>query len=904
LRVPASNLTTALAGRLAGVIAFQPSGEPGADNAQFFVRGVTTFGYASNPLILLDGFEVSADVLARIDPDAIASFSVLKDATAVALYGARGANGVIVVTTRRGEAGRPRISARVETRMSQPTQVQQTVDGVTFMRYFNQAQFNDNPMLSPRYTAQQIQNTIDNLNPYAFPNIDWYDAMFRPHAWNQHVNFNVSGGGTMVRYFLSLSYQREQGLLRNHSINNFRNNININRYNLLTNITMDLTSTTTLDFQMHSIFEDSTGPLDYTHYVFRSVVGTNPVEFPKYFAPDAANLLTTHTLFGSDSEGRMVNPFAQMVRGYRTSNTGRITSQFALEQDLRFITEGLRARARVSINNDAFFRTRRSFTPYRYTIRSFNEFDNTYELLQVSRGTSNLGNPTTERWGHFRTYVEGGFTYNRRFHGAHDVSALLIYNHESIQNTGGYTLLSQVLPRRSQSIRGRINYGFRDRYIVEASLTYTGSENFARDHRWGLFPAAGVSYIISNESFWEPLKDIMPMFRFRYSLGQVGNDIIASRENRFFFLSEINLHGEGFRFGQNFSSVYDGFFVRRYANPAITWELSLKQNMGVEIDFFRHRQVRVSLDHFTERRTQIYQPRANIPATLGVTAAGVLRPYGNVGKVHSRGWDGSIDLNHSFNRHAWIQGRFNFTFAQNEVIENEEPVFAHWWSSSIGWPIHTQRGFIAERLFIDEEDIRNSPRQELGSIVRPGDIKFKDINGDGRINDDDRVHMGFPTVPEITYGFGLSGGWRNWDLSFFMQGQARVSFFIDPSYITPFYNFRGALDYIIADHWSPDNPISHPFWPRLSTAQVANNNQRSSWWLRSASFLRLRNVEFGYTIPSSVINRLPLSSARVYLSGQNLMTFSSFRLWDPELRYNGFNYPLQRVYSFGVHITL
>ena len=903
LRIPASNLTTALAGRVAGIIGFQPSGEPGADNAQFFIRGVTTFGYASNPLILLDGFEVSADVLARIDPDAIASFSVLKDATAVALYGARGANGVIVVTTRRGEAGRPRISARIETRMSQPTQIQQTVDGVTFMRYFNQAQFNDNPILPPRYSAQRIQNTIDNLNPYAFPNIDWYDSMFRSHAMNQHVNFNVSGGGTMVRYFLSLSYNREEGILRNHSINNFRNNIVINRYNLLTNITMDLTETTTLDFNMNSIFEDRTGPLDSTHDVFRSVVWTNPVEFPKYFAPDAANINTTHTLFGRDPEMRMTNPFAQMVRGYRTGHTGRITSQFSLDQDLRFITEGFRARVRVSINNDNYFGASRMFNPYFYAIRTFDEFTNTYELQQIHRGSTALGNPTTHRSGRFRTYVEGGFTYNRRFDGRHDIAALLIYNQESIQNTGAYTLLTQILPRRSQAIRGRINYGFRDRYIVEASLTYTGSENFAREHRWGAFPAMGASYIISNEYFWEPLRDIVPMLRFRYSTGWVGNDLIASAANRFFFLSEVHLNAPGFTWGQNFNTHYGGFFVARYANPAITWELSRKQNMGFEIELFRHRQVRISMDRFSERRTHIYQGRDNIPASLGVTAAGVQRPAGNVGAVNSWGWDGSIELNHSISRDAWIQGRFNFTFAQNKIIENEEPMYAHWWSSRIGWPINTQRGFIAERLFIDAEDVRNAPHQELGSIVQPGDIKFRDINGDGRINSDDMVHMGFPTIPEISYGFGLSGGWRNWDLSFFMQGQARVSFFISPGHISPFYNYRGALDYIIADHWSPDNPVSHTFWPRLSTMQVANNNVTSTWWLRSAAFLRMRNVEFGYTLPSSIMDRTPLSNIRIYFSGQNLFQISDFDLWDPELRYNGFNYPLQRVFSLGAHLT-
>jgi hypothetical protein len=303
----------------------------------------------------------------------------------------------------------------------------------------------------------------------------------------------------------------------------------------------------------------------------------------------------------------------------------------------------------------------------------------------------------------------------------------------------------------------------------------------------------GASYIISNENFWEPLRDIVPMLRFRYSLGWVGNDMIASRYNRFFFLSEVHLNAPGFVWGQNFNTHYGGFFVARYANPTITWELSRKQNMGFEIDLFRHRQVRISVDRFTEHRTQIYQGRDNIPATLGVTASGVQRPHGNVGAVNSWGWDGSIDLNHSISRDAWIQGRFNFTFARNEIIENEEPMYAHWWSSRIGWPIHTQRGFIAERLFIDEEDVLNSPRQMFGPVM-PGDIKFMDINGDGIIDERDFVPIGFPTTPEIIYGFGFSAGFRNFDFSCFFQGSARSSFWINVEAISPFVNsFPGGL---------------------------------------------------------------------------------------------------------------
>lgn len=363
LRVPSSNLTSALAGRLAGVISYQRSGEPGADNAQFFVRGVTTFGYASSPLILMDGFEVSANDLARVDPDNIASFSVLKDATSAALYGSKGANGVIMVTTKKGQAGKPHISFRGEGRFTSPTKIQQTVDGVTYMNLYNQAQFNDNPLLEPYYSPQKIDNTKNNLNEYAFPNINWYDEMFKSGSFNQHYNLNITGGGTVVKYYLSLSYDKDKGILKDNRLNNFKNNIDIDRFNMLSNITIDLTPTTKLDINMNSMFENYTGPVDDTNTIFSSVMNSNPVEFPKFYLPDEERAYVKHTLFGSDATGTMSNPFARMVRGYKDGSTGRITSQFSLDQNLDSFTEGLMARAKVSIKSDNYAENKRSYDP-------------------------------------------------------------------------------------------------------------------------------------------------------------------------------------------------------------------------------------------------------------------------------------------------------------------------------------------------------------------------------------------------------------------------------------------------------------------------------------------------------------------------------------------------------------
>ena len=901
LKVPSSNLTTALAGRLAGVISYQRSGEPGADNAQFFVRGVTTFGYASSPLILLDGFEIDANDLARVDPDNIASFSVLKDATSAALYGSKGANGVIMVTTKRGQAGAPRISFRAEARMSTPTQVQQTVDGVSYMNLYNQAQFNDNPLLEPYYSAQKIQNTMDGLNEYAFPNINWYDEMFKSNAMNQHYNFNVSGGGSVVRYYMAVSYDKEEGILKNNRLNNFRNNINIDRFNILANITMDLTPTTKFDINMNSIFENYTGPLDPTDEIFESVMNSNPVEFPKFYLPDEDHAYVKHTLFGSNATGNMTNPFAQMVRGYKDGSVGRITSQFSLDQDLDALTQGLMARAKVSIKSDSYHESKRSYTPYLYNIRNYDEFNDTYTLQEVGRGTDALGDPEQWRDGVFRLYLEGGLTYARRFNDLHDISGLLIYTQEEIKNTSGNPgTIQRTLPERLQGLRARFNYGFADKYLAEMSLTYTGSEKFAQEHRWGIFPAMGIGYMLSNESYWEPIQDIFPMFKLKYSLGQVGNDQIAGPEDRFFFLSDIDPGSWGYSWGRNFNSNYGGYNISRYANPQITWEIAVKQNIGFELDIFKNRALKVILEYFTENRNQIYQARANLPETMGLTSA----VYGNVGEVRSAGWDGSIDLNHSFNADTWISGRFNFTFAQNEIIENEEPEYRWSYLSNIGWPINTWKGYIAERLFIDEADVANSPVQELGGIVQAGDIKYKDINGDGRINSDDQVHIGYPIVPEVTYGFGLSAGHKNFDFSFFMQGQDRVSFFINPTNIAPFANQRNAMQYIADDHWNPNNPVAKAFWPRLSASYNDNNNvSNSTWWLRNGRFLRMKNMEIGYTFPKSVFESTGIGSVRLYLAGQNLFNITSFDLWDPEMGGDGFNYPLQRVYSVGLNVS-
>ena len=896
LKVPSSNFTTSLAGRIPGLISYQRSGEPGCDNAEFFIRGVTTFGYAQSPLILLDGFEVTADDLADVEPDNIENFSILKDATAAALYGSKGANGVIAVTTKQGREGKLSVSFRHESKISMPTQLPQMVDGVTYMRMYNEAQYNDNPVISPRYTAQKIQNTISGINPMIYPNIDWYNEMFKKLTYNQHYTLNANGGGKVARYYMAVTYDKDTGILKENRTNNFKNNIDIDRFNLMAKVNINLTRTTRMEVNMNSVFENYTGPVEDATTIFNNVMNGNPVEFPMVYEPDEEFAGVKHILFGIDPSGSMTNPYAQMVKGYKDGFTNTIISQFTLEQDLDFVTRGLMFRGKASIATYGSYESKRSYDPYLYALESYDELNNTYTLARVHEGTETLGDPETSRTATSKTYYEVGLHYNRNFNDKHDVGAVLIYTQEEDKNTSGGATIQATLPARNQGVRGRVTYAYDGRYMMEASLTYNGSEKFDRSKRWGLFPAIGVGYMISGEKFWEPLREVLPTFKLKYSWGRVGNDEIASATDRFFFLSDIAFGGAGYRWGKTFTNAYNGFSINRYANPNIQWEISEKQNVGLEMNLLHFADIQV--EYFTEYRSRIYMERQNLPPSMGMSA----NVYGNLGEVKSNGIDASIDIKHSFNKDLYVTGRFNFTYAHGELVVASEPEYKYPWRTKVGHPVNQAFGYVAERLFIDADDVANSPTQSWGT-TQAGDIKYKDINNDGQITDDDQVPLGYPTTPEINYGFGLSIGWKGFDLSAFFQGQDRVSFFINAASISPFVGYKNAMQIIADDHWSPDNPVSDTFWPRLSASSNANNTQQSTWWIRNGAILRMKTLEFGYSLSDRILKKTPLNTCRIYFSGLNLFKFSKFDLWDPEMGTNGLGYPLQRVFSLGLQIT-
>lgn len=909
LKVPSSNLTTALAGRISGLISYQRSGEPGQDDASFFVRGVTSFSYAAGPLILIDGVEMSSSDLARLQPDDIASFSIMKDAAATALYGARGANGVILVTTKEGREGKAKISFRYETSLSTPTQEVDLADPVTYMKLNNEAVLARNPLSAVPYSYEKIDNTIAGTNPYVYPANDWYNMLFKNYTINHRANFNVSGGGKVARYYIAGTYNQDNGVLNVDKNSNFNNNIDLKRYLLRSNININITKTTEAVVRLHGTFDDYTGPIDGGSDLYKKVMRSDPVLFPAYFAPDEQFSHVTHTLFGNYDQGQYINPYADMVKGYKDYTKSKMLAQFELRQKLDFITEGLSIRGLFNTTRYSYFDVNRYYNPYWYSVANYDKQSDTYLLsrLNPDSGTEWLSYNEGAKQITSTTYTEAAINYDRSFE-RHSVSGLLVSQMRNRIEPNASTL-ALSLPSRNLGLSGRFTYSYDSRYFAEFNFGYNGSERFAENERFGFFPSVGAAWIVSNEGFWNGgINKIVHNLKLKATYGLVGNDAIGEKDDRFFYLSEVNLssEGRGFTWGEDGRYSVNGVGTSRYANDQITWEISRKLNTGIELGLFN--KLDIQADFYTEHRTNILMDRADIPTTMGLQAT----PQTNVGEAKGKGIDISVDYNQSINEDFWITGRANFTYATSkfEVYEEVDNTTTPW-LSHIGQPISQTWGYVAERLFIDEYDVYNSPNQTFSEYMG-GDIKYRDINGDGQINSLDKVPIGYPTQPEIIYGFGISTGYKNIDFSCFFQGLARESFWIDAYNTAPFIDTddssgtisKNSLLQVYADnHFSDDNPDVYALWPRLSDRHISNNTQTSTWFMRNGSFLRLKSVELGYTIPEMLTEQIGITNLRLYFSGTNLLTFSGFRLWDPEMAGNGLGYPIQKIFNLGVQVS-
>lgn len=898
LKVPATNLSSSFAGRLAGVISVQRSGAPGADGADFWIRGIASTN-ATNPLIILDGVQISAGDLNALDPEVIDGFSVLKDATATALYGSRGANGVVIVTTKTGaNMEKPVVNVRLEGYMNTPTSVPKFVDGPRYMRLFNEAIGNLSTGDLP-YSSEKILGTEKGLNPYAFPNVMWYDELFKKAAFNQKANLNIRGGGKRLNYFMSVTADHQTGMLKPVSLNyyDYNNELQYMRYAFQNNVELNLTKTTKLALRLNAQIGTSKGPTTSVGDIFSAVINSNPVDFPIRYEEDG---ITPYIKWGTKKVGpaQIVNPMANAVRGYNENFNSTVIVNLELNQDLKMITEGLRLTALASFKNWS------STTASRYREHNFFELntyevqpDGTYLVTPKQVGTeqnTNMksgGGTSGDRSIYFHTML----LWDRTF-GDHSLGAMVNYNQEEYANNVTNDNILRNLPKRKQGLAARLTYTYGNRYILEANFGYNGSENFAKGHRFGFFPSVALGYNISEERFWEPIKDYIPLLKLRGSYGLVGNDQIGG--DRFVYMEDIQLIAgdRGYRTGTNQGYALNGPKYKRFKNPDITWEVGEKLNVGFDLQIMKP--LRLNVDFFREYRRNVFQQRGAVPSYMGTANTAI---YGNLAEISNKGVDLSLDYNQQVNKDFYFNVRGTFTYAKNNVEKWDEPAYLEYPElSKVGHSLNTHLALVADRLFIDKAEVKKSPEQKWSPAdISGGDIKYIDqpnVRGeyDGKIDNNDRVHMGYPKVPQIIYGFGTNMRYKAVDFGVFFQGAAQTSLMIGGFH--PFgtqYN-RNVLQFIADDHWSPINQNIYAKYPRLTKMDMENNKQNSSYWLRDGSFLKLKNIELGYNF----------KSARIYLSGMNLLTFSKFKLWDPERGGgNGLSYPTQRTVNIGLQMT-
>ena len=893
LKGPSAQLSTSLAGQLAGVVAMTRSGEPGKNGAaDFYIRGVSSFTGNSNPLVLVDGIERDLDL---VDTDDIESFSILKDASASAVYGVRGANGVILITTKKGKEGRPDIKVRSETGVTQSTRRPTFVNSEQWARMYNEATG------SAYYSDEVIDLYRTQADPDFYPNVNWIDSLFKEYANSQRVNASVTGGGEIARYYISGSFYNESSIFRNAgNIYDYDSSINYNKFNFRANVDINLTPTTILNVNLANIYEKSFSPGRSKNDIWGYAFMTSPNAFPVEYSDGTISAPSNATGY---------NPWNLLVHsGYQEQFWNSAQSLIGVTQKLDMLTEGLTANIKFSWDAWNTQNQARTKEPRQYHVKSRDEEGNLFFGEPIYAGSESLDYSSTAN-SDITTYLEGSVNYNRLFAEKHRVGAMFLYNHKIRRISFGGSATTS-LPYKNQGIAARATYAFRDRYMFEFNMGYNGSENFAAGHRFGFFPAVSAGWMLSEEPFWAPIKDKVNTFKIRGSYGKVGNDQLGN--DRWLYLATI-IDNNNFTMGKTGGTGGGGIAVGRPENLNFSWEEETKLDIGIEMLLFHS--LRLQVDYFDSHRTGILMQRGSLPGIVGLQNNSKL-PYVNIGETRNRGVDMTLEWNQRFGE-WFFTARGNFTYNRNCLLNNDEPDWQYRYQNRIGKPYGVGAaqpwGLKAIGLFESQEDIDNSPVQTFGEY-RVGDIKYQDINGDGRINADDQIYLGYTTLPEITYGFGATASWKGIDMNVFFQGIDHVNFFVSGSSLrTPFGSNNMERSAIQSDVWNlgwrsdrTAEENAKAVYPRLTYGNAAgssNNSQASSWWQRNGAFLRLKNVEVGYTLPKKWMTATHVfQSLRVYFSGNNLCTFSSFKLWDPEMGGGeGSGYPPNRVYMIGLN---
>ena len=890
------SVVNALAGNVAGVLAMQTSGQPGRNTSEFWIRGISTFGASTSALVLVDGFERDLD---DVNIEDIEDFSVLKDASATAIYGSRGANGVVLITTKHGKPGKINIDAKVETSYNTRTITPEFVDGYTYASMMNESRITRNQ--EPIYQQDELNILRMGLDPDLYPNVDWKDLLLKDGAMTYRANLNMNGGGSTARYFVSLSYLKEDGMYKTDETlrKDYNTNANANTWNYRLNTDIDITKTTLLKVGVSGSLKKYNEP-GLSGDVWKSLMYQNPISVPVMYSNGYVPAYGT---------GERTNPWVLATQtGYKEHWENTIQTNITLEQKLDFITQGLKFIGRFGFDTWNKNNIDRIKWPEQYKAQRFRDengqivFDRVTEEQKMKQTSSAEGNRNE--------IFEAELHYNRGFK-EHHVGGILKFNQDSkVFTVGTGEDLKKGIARRHLGLAGRVSYNWNYRYFADFNFGYNGSENFADGHRFGFFPAVSVAWNVAEEPIIKKNFKWMNMFKIRYSFGKVGNDVlkIGNDEYRFPYLYTIG-DGTGYTWADyNYSNSYSGKRYTDLASNYATWEIATKHDLGVDLALFNDK-FTATVDYFHEQREGIWMERKYLPSIVGLGS----NPRANVGKVLSEGFDGNFAYREKINK-VDITVRGNITYSKNTILEKDEENNVYPYQMERDYRVNQAKGLIALGLFKDYDDIRNSPRQDFGT-VQPGDIKYKDVNGDGVVNDGDKVAIGATTRPNMIYGFGISASWKGLDVNVHFQGAGKTSFFIDGPTVYAFSS--GEWGNILADVAGSNRWIEHEIsgtmstenpnasYPRLSYGGNNNNYRQSTYWLRNGSYLRLKTLELGYSITKPLVNKIRFNNIRLFLRGSNLLTFSSFKLWDPELGSStGTEYPLAKSFTLGLSVNL
>lgn len=899
MQTPVRSLTNALAGKVAGIISMQSGGgEPGYDNPNFTIRGIGTFQGSTTPLIIVDGVQrddvnsTYGGAFNNIDPEDISSISLLKDASATAIYGARGANGVLIITTKRGVAGKPKVAAKVESGFNGLTRMPEMLDGVSFMKLYNEARVNDGN--APAYSDEVIAKTASGLDPYLYPDVNWVDRIYKDWASMTNANVNVSGGGESMRYYVSMSFYNQDGQYDVSKVNGYNPNLNFKRYDFRSNVDLNVTKTTTLALNIAAMLVNSRYPGTGAADIWYNTYSTNPIAFPVQY-PD--------NMWAGPRNNGGSNPFNLVQNsGYSTEFRPSVQSVLTLTQDLGVLTKGLTATGRFSFDTYGTFNNSRTGNNSLWYAGS-RDGEGKLVFEQVRNGTDVLGYSASSV-GERVMYLEGNINYDRSF-GDHNIGALVLGTMRN-RVLGNASDLKLAIPYRNQSLAGRVTYSYRDKYLLEGNVGATGSENFEKGNRWGVFPAVAAGWVISRESFFAPLSGTFSLLKVRGSIGTTGNDIISG--DRFGYLTYITTGASGIQFGSS-PTGYGGVAASVIGTENLTWETSTKTNLGIDIGLWD--KLNITVDIFKDNRKDILIDRRSISSVAGYEGQQI---FANMGEMENKGVDGSIEYITRIGKDVSIRLFGNLTYAKNKILFADNPEMLYAYQQYEGTSFGEFIGYRHAGLFIDADDVNKSPEQ-LRALF-PGDIKYQDLSGDGVINANDRSYLGKSSFPVWSYGYGFNIGIKRFEVSALFSGVADVGIMANGQAIDPqngaalgvgVVPFTGIGQYpanvlsIANDRWTSENPRQDAYYPRLTiTNQSDNNYQQSDWWLKDGSFMRLRQASLGYTFITPEMNRKGISSLQVYAAGTNLLTFSKFKLWDPELGSNGANYPFARTITVGM----